>query len=272
MIRLGLIGHPVAHSRSPLLHRAALRAAGLEGSYELFDTLPAAVAERVAALRASGFAGLNVTIPHKTTVLALADRVDPLAARIGAANTLCLSPDVVTAFNTDAPAFMDSLAQAFGDPSAHDVLVYGTGGAARAVIAALVDTGARVSVAGRRSEVVAALASELGARALDAGARPTLLVNASSAGLGLVEGSPEWCASSDMFARLPWDSASLGYDVIYGHGTTPFLAAARDGGVDGMGGGDMLVRQAAIAFELWTGVPRGETVVAMRAAFAGLVG
>src|SRR3954471_6703179 len=145
MTRLGVLGWPVAHSRSPAMQRAALRAVGLDGwAYQLLPVPAELFAETVRSLPAAGFVGANVTIPHKEAALALADSATPLARTIGAANTLSFGDQGIQADNTDAPGLLDAI----GEPPA-SALVLGAGGSARAAVHALAGAGCAVSILAR---------------------------------------------------------------------------------------------------------------------------
>ncbi len=169
--RLGVLGWPVDHSRSPAMQNAALAATGLAGAfvYERLAVAPEAFAETVAGLPAAGFAGVNVTIPHKEAALAIATRASADARAIGAANTLTFGPGegTVRADNTDAPGLLDAL----GGPAPRTALVLGAGGSARAVAYALRAAGAEVAVWNRTSERARALAADLGVAAVASAGR-----------------------------------------------------------------------------------------------------
>ncbi len=184
--RLGVLGWPVAHSRSPAMHNAALKALGMEGwRYQALPVPAELFAETVRALGPAGFAGANVTIPHKRAALELADRASEAAREIGAANTLTFAPDgTIAAENTDAPGLLEALGQLAGLPAKPSVLVLGAGGSARAAVWALRAAGAReVSVWNRTPARAATLAQELGARAVSAPGPAELLINCTSVGL-----------------------------------------------------------------------------------------
>lgn len=259
MIRLLLVGWPVGHSRSPAMHRAALSAHHLDGTYELFPAPPGDLADAVAVLRNDpDVLGFNVTVPHKQAMLDLVDHVEPLAKQIGAVNTVVRNGGLLVGANTDADGFLRALGEAGGDPTA-PALVIGAGGAARAVVAGLARAGAaRVDVAARRVDAAAALVEALvdgDGRALEladlteafGGART--IVQATSATM-----DPE---VAETFAdALPWDALAPGaacMDLVYEPLETTFLAKARAAGgqpIDGLG---MLLHQGALAFERWTG-------------------
>lgn len=269
-LRFAVIGSPVAHSRSPAMHGAAFAALGLPHTYEKLETTTEALGERIAALREGTFAGLNVTVPHKTRVLAMVDELDPSARATGAANTLVRDAGgVVRAFNTDAPALRDELVRLAGDGErfrGRSALVLGTGGAARAAVFALGQLGlGRVVVRGRRREALEALAAVLTASGSEAtlelelaGARPAdptsyaAIVQATTAGMVGSSAPGEIVADAVAWPRVPRDCVV--YDVVYAPPRTPLLERARARGLVNDGGLGMLVRQGALAFELWLGV------------------
>lgn len=254
----GVMGWPVAHSRSPAIHGHWIRQYGLNGNYVLLPVQPDQLSDAVRGLRALGFAGCNLTIPHKVAAMPLVDRVDPLAARIGAINTLVVERDgTLAGYNTDAYGYIQSLLDAQPDwrADAGPVTVLGAGGAARAILVALAERGAKeIRLCNRSLDKAQALAVEFGApiraipweqraEALDGCA---LLVNTTSLGM---KGQAPLEISLD---RLP--RHALVSDIIYVPLETPLLAAARARGhvaVDGLG---MLLNQARPAFEHWFGV------------------
>jgi shikimate dehydrogenase len=255
MPRLAVIGHPVAHSRSPAMQSAALAALGLgeEWSYGALDLAPAEFEARVRELPAKGFAGANVTVPHKQAALALADAPSEVAREIGAANTLVFTPGGVGAHNTDADGFLRSLPRS---PSGTRALVLGAGGAARAIVWALLREGAEVEVWNRTAGRATALCAELGGVAVadpDDGALPGqeeygLIVNTSVAGLH----------GEDPFAHLPLDrdgfaAGQVVVDMVYGEAPSPLLAAAETAGADTVDGLEVLVQQGALSLRIWTG-------------------
>jgi shikimate dehydrogenase len=262
--RLGVLGWPVGHSRSPAMQNAALVAAGLtDWRYQLLPASPALFAELVAALPGAGFRGANVTIPHKRGALALATAPSDRARAIGAANTLTFEPGgEIAADNTDAPALVAALPLAIAGRSA---LVLGAGGSARAAVWALLDAGAReVRVWNRSADRARQLCAELGG--IPVPEAPTadelaadVLVNCTSVGLD----------GADPFDRLPVDADGLtGYrcvvDLVYAPTGTRLVAAARERGVAVVEGLELLIGQGALSFERFTG--RAAPVAAMRAA------
>jgi shikimate dehydrogenase len=257
--RLGVLGWPVAHSRSPAMHNAALAAVGLsDWHYQLLPVPPELFAETVRALPAAGFRGVNVTIPHKQAALALADEATKQARAIGAANTLTLEAGRIIADNTDAPAIITGLPFPAQGRSA---LVLGAGGSARAAVWALQDAGAaEVRVWNRTPERAERLCDELGGTAVRAAAPADFLVNCTSSGLD---------ASGAMFKSLPVDADDLvGYrcvvDLVYSRTDTPLVEAALARSISVLDGLEILVLQGALSFERFTGRPA--PVEVMRAA------
>jgi shikimate dehydrogenase len=261
MTRLGVIGWPVAHSRSPAMFAAAFAASGMtDWSYQRLPVAPELFDATVRALDGSGFAGANVTIPHKRAALALADEASEAARAIGAANTLSFGGGAdrdadggggtIAAENTDAPGLL----AAIGEPVAgRTAQVLGAGGSARAVVWALLGAGAsEVSVWNRTAERAIELAAELGARAVPKPAAADLLVNCTSVGLQRTASDAE---ALNQLALRADQVGSYAYvvDLVYGENGTPLLAAAQAAGARTVDGLDMLVAQGALSFELWTG-------------------
>jgi shikimate dehydrogenase len=249
LIYLGVCGWPVAHSRSPQMHNAALAAAGLDGwRYLRLPLPPELFAETVRALPAAGFRGVNVTIPHKQAALALADRASDAARAIGAANTLTFADGAIEADNTDAPGLLTALGES---PAGRTALVLGAGGAGRAAAWALTTAGAAdVAIWNRTPERARALAAELGARAVETVSVADIVVNCTSVGLQDPEAT---------FKALPVEADELGagslvVDMVYRAGGTRFLEAARTRGARVVDGLEILVAQGAASFERWTGM------------------
>jgi shikimate dehydrogenase len=254
----GVMGWPVAHSRSPVLHNFWIKHYGLAGSYVLLPVDPARLAQALPGLVALGFAGCNVTVPHKIAAMQAMDRVDPVARRIGAINTIVVEADgSLSGYNNDGFGYVQSLLDAKPDwrADAGPVTVLGAGGAARAVIASLADRGAReIRIANRSPQRAEDLAKEFGApvkavpwaQRNDALADVALLVNTTSQGM---VGQPPLDIS---LARLP--AHSLVSDVVYVPLETPLLAAARQRGNPTVNGLGMLLNQARPAFKAWFGV------------------
>jgi shikimate dehydrogenase len=269
--RFVLLGHPVAHSLSPAIHGAAYRELGLSHRYELCDAPDeAALAAAIAEIRRGTIRGANVTIPWKRQALALADRAEPSAADVGAANVLARDPSGrVVAHNTDVGALVTELGALTSRPAT--ALVLGSGGATLAAVAALARLGVgEIGVSARRFELgtsesswpLAAELGRLGARLVpwpragsgafeELAARSAVIVQATSAGMhGAAPGS-------EIADVLPWDRLRAGtvfYDLVYNPRETELLRRARARGYEASDGLGMLIGQAALAFELWLGV------------------
>ena len=258
--RLGVLGWPVGHSRSPAMQNAALRAAGLEDwHYGLLPVPPELFDETARALPGAGFRGANVTIPHKPAALRLATQATRTARATGAANTLVFGPGgEILAENTDAPALISALPLPIRGASA---LVLGAGGSARAAVWALLDAGAeRVRIWNRTAERARALADELGAEAVSAATPATFLVHCTASGLS---------GPGRMFKDLPLSADDIAMfdcvvDYVYREGATDLVAAARSLPIPVVDGLELLVGQGALSFERFTGLPA--PVDAMRAA------
>jgi shikimate dehydrogenase len=249
MKRLAVLGHPVAHSRSPAMHNAALAELGLgdEWRYVAIDLAPDELEPRVRAMAGEDFAGANVTVPHKGAALALADTLAETAREIGAANTLSFEAGEIRADNTDAQGLLDALP---ASPAGMRALVLGAGGAARAAVWALLCDGARVDVWNRTALRAEHLCEELGGApvAEPAQADYELIVNTTAAGL----------RGEDPFGELPLEQAGFAaaqtvVDLVYGGRPSPLLAAAAAAGATTVDGIEVLVRQGALSLQLWTG-------------------
>lgn len=241
---IGVAGWPVAHSRSPQMHNAALAALGMDGwLYTRLPISPELFRETVCALPRSGYRGINVTIPHKQAALELATDATPTAAAIGAANTLSFGgAGAIEADNTDAQGFLDALGRPLAGKS---VLVLGAGGAARAVVWAAREAGAaEVLVWNRTAERARALAADLGAEPVERARPVEVLVNTTAVGLG---GALEDLPLADT------GDPELVADLVYGASDPPVTAWARRRGAAVIDGLEVLVRQGALSFVRWTG-------------------
>ncbi len=263
MLRAGIFGYPISHSISPPMHQAAFDRAGIDAVYEAWETLPDALGAGVARLRADGFLGANVTVPHKRAVMAHLDDVDALATRIGAVNTIVNREGRLWGTNTDASGFAASLeAGADLELGGIDAVLFGAGGAARAAAHALAEEGAAsLAIVNRTVERALLLADEIAALGVSASAlaptdaalasvcrRAALLVNSTS--VGMAHGPAE------RESPIPREAIRTGcvvYDMVYTPPETPLLALARDAGATAIGGLPMLVYQGAAAWSLWTG-------------------
>jgi shikimate dehydrogenase len=263
--RLGVLGWPVAHSLSPRMQNAALRALRMsDWRYQALPVPPELFAETVRALPGAGFRGANVTIPHKEAALALADRPSPEASAIGAANTLLFEPDgELVAENTDAPGLIAALGF---EPRGLSALVLGAGGSARAAAWALLDAGANpVSIFNRTPERARSLAGDLGGQAVPEPVEADLLVNCTSVGLDSSEQESAILAQLGM-TRESFTSYRHVVDLVYAEQATALIALARAGGATTVDGREVLLAQGALSFELWTGLAAPLEV--MRAALA----
>jgi shikimate dehydrogenase len=286
--RLAVIGHPVAHSRSPDMQTAALSDLGLAGewTYGALDVEPADFEATIAELAAAGeYAGVNLTVPHKEAALAMADEASEGAKAIGAANTLTFSDGKILAANTDAGGLLRSLPASLAggsDGERRGALVLGAGGAARGAIWALAEGGEgspsqaergddpaaalwieafEVDVWNRTTERGATVAAELGARAVTDPdpADYALIVNTTAVGLG----------GEDAFAHLPLGADSfvpgqVVLDMVYSEEPSALLLAAEAAGATTVDGLEMLVQQGALSMRIWTG--EEPSIEAMRTA------
>jgi shikimate dehydrogenase len=243
----GVIGWPVSHSRSPQMHNAAYAALGLDWVYVAMPVPPEHLAEAIRGLPALGLAGVNVTIPHKQSVIALCDELSPLAERSGSVNTITVGPGLrLRGDTTDGLGLMDAI----GPPAGKSALVLGAGGAARSAVAALVDAGLAVQVSARRAGAAADLARDLGAEAV-----PWLPERAASLVVNATPVGQSGYAAELPLGELLLDAAEVVCDLVYrGDGAeTGLIAAARRRGVRTVDGLDVLVGQGARSFRLFTG-------------------
>ncbi len=247
----GIIGDPVAHSRSPAIHNSAFAAAGLDWVYVAFPVPPGRAAEALAGVRALDIAGLSVTMPHKTDAAAACDELSPIADRLGAINTVVNRDGHLFGDSTDGPGLVRALADGDVDPRGSRVLVLGAGGAARAIGLALGDAGAEVIVAARRIDA-ATSAAELvsGARGIDLAGLDevigTVAVVVNATPLGMQGEAPPFDVAS-------LDADAFVLDTVYHPVETPLLRLAAARGLRCANGLGMLVHQAALAFERFTG-------------------
>lgn len=257
MLRLAVIGHPVAHSRSPAMQNAALAELGLGGEwrYEAIDVAPPEFEQRVRAMPGEGFIGANVTVPHKGAALAVADLPTEMAREIGAANTLVFAREGVQAHNTDAPGLIAALPRS---PTGERALVLGAGGAARAAIWALNAVGTEVSVWNRTVPRAQEVRVEMGRQSvrIQVAESPVeidqgeygVIVNTTAVGLH----------GEDPFEHLPLRRDGFGpeqvvVDMVYGDSPSTLLAAAGAAGATTVDGIEVLVQQGALSLRIWTG-------------------
>lgn len=255
---LGVAGWPVAHSRSPAMHNAALADMGLDWLYVALPLPPERFGQTVRALPRSGFLGINVTVPHKLAAHDLADERSAAAAAIGAANTLTFADGRILADNTDAGGFLDALG---APPSGLRALILGAGGSARAVAYALREEGAEVSIWNRTPERARALGAELGVRPVGRPEPADLLVNCTSVGLDPATTEAEALEALELAGQEPPPTL---VDLVYGRAATPLARWAAGGGSRVVDGLEVLVAQGALSLAGWAG--RKVPVDAMRRA------
>lgn len=259
---LGLIGYPLSHSLSPQIHTAALKACKLKGNYSLFPIYPEdklGLKDLLNRVRSQELRGLNVTIPHKQNVIEFLDELTPTAKSIGAVNTIYLRDNKLIGDNTDAAGFLSDLHSFFGNRKSEienrkSVLVFGAGGSARAVVYALLNDGWNVTISARRIEQAQQLATsftQYAIRSMSFTDLPLstfyLIVNTTPLGMTPnVNDSPlpnDVSLKPDMFV----------YDLVYNPRETKLVRDARAQGLTATTGLGMLIEQAALSFEIWTG-------------------
>ncbi len=257
----GVIGDPIEHTMSPIMHNAAFEKLGLDYLYVPFRVRMEELGEAIEGMKALNIRGLNVTIPHKVAVIPFLDELDPLAEKIGAVNTIVNDDGVLKGYNTDAGGFMQALLEKGIEPKGKNVVVLGAGGASRAISFILAERGADLVILNRLLELD--WAEELAARishsfkkeveALElsegnlttALGKADILVNATSVGMTDIGETP-------VLSRLLTPGLIV-FDVIYNPVKTRLLAEAESAGAETISGLDMLVWQGALAFEMWTG-------------------
>jgi shikimate dehydrogenase len=268
---LGVIGNPIAHTFSPVMHNAAIAALGLDYRYVAFDVAPAQLATALDGFAAIGVVGCSVTIPHKQAVMPLLKDISPLAKAVGAVNTIWNAPEGWQGTNTDIPGFIAPLRAITRDWGETTALILGNGGAARAVVAGCHQLGCRsVRVFGRDAAKLAAFGESWQDIQLEtlSGDVPTpvklhvhlwdelgafidrenlLLVNSTP--IGMYPQTMDSPISAEMMAKI--GSNSIAYDLIYTPRPTKFLQLAQGYGAIAIDGLEMLIQQGAIAFELW---------------------
>ena len=262
--QLGLIGYPVSHSLSPKIQNAALKACGLDGEYSLFPIAPddmQALKELLHRVRSGEITGLNVTTPHKQNVIPMLDEITSTAKTIGAVNVIYMRDNKLVGDNTDASGFLSDLKKSLAtEPQSHrdsNALVLGAGGSARAVVYALLNDGWDVKLFARRLEQAKQLANSFPNYQLQITdnilnielSNISLIVNTTPVGMTPnIDQSPlpeDIVVSKDMFV----------YDLVYNPRETKLVRDARAQGLQAATGLGMLIEQAALAFQLWTGHP-----------------
>ena len=257
---LGLTGYPLGHSLSPAIHAAALRACGLTGDYSSFPILPhdsVGLMDLLSRVRDGSLDGLNVTIPHKQTVVEMLDELTPVASTVGAVNTIHLRDGILVGDNTDAAGFSTDLNRFLGEAGidqGQSALVFGAGGAARAVVYALLNDGWDVIVSSRRFDQAREMSKAFyddKVKAMEAARfdpRPfRLFVNTTPLGMWPDKDQSPWPEA------IPFPRAAAIYDLVYNPRETKLVRDACAQGLAARTGLGMLIEQAALAFEKWTG-------------------
>ncbi len=267
-MRVGLIGWPVAHSVSPAMHNAAFQALGFRWRYTLLPTPPGEVTARLQTLKAQGYRGANVTVPHKQAVMPHLDEMTDAARTIGAVNTIVVRQNRLIGHNTDGDGFLAALCETGLEPAGKRALVLGAGGAARAVVYALSQTSCAATIHNRTAQRAIELARHVQVQAaatLPDPAHFDLLVNATSVGMWPQTDASPWPDT------LPLSCHLIVFDLVYNPAETRLLAQARAAGAAAISGLGMLIHQGALAFEMWTGVspPVGVMRVAAQEALKG---
>jgi shikimate dehydrogenase len=268
---VGIIGDPVAHSLSPRMHAAAFAAAELPWQYVAFRVHPQDLEAAVRGLRALGVVGVNVTIPHKEPVIAFLDRVEGVARRIGAVNTVRREGDALVGHNTDAPGLLDTFQEHGVSLAGTRGLIFGAGGAGRSAAFALAEAGARQIVIlnrtpARAQEVAARVAEAHPAQAIASGPLdPDMVARAAKEAEVIIQATSVTlsAAMGGGGGRAPWLAAlhpllrrgMTVLDMVYTPRRTELLAAAEEAGANAVDGLSLLLHQGARSFELWTGLP-----------------
>ncbi|HUQ62572.1 MAG TPA: shikimate dehydrogenase [Acidimicrobiales bacterium] len=261
------MGSPISHSLSPTIFNAAFESLSLDLEYVAVEVPPGRAEEAIDEARALGVMGLSVTMPHKASVLPALDRLSAAAEALGAVNTVLRVGDELVGDNTDGPGFLDALAADEGfDPAGRRCVVFGAGGAARAVILALAAAGAaEVSVVNRNAEhaeVAVLLAGAVGRIGEPADVKGAdLIVNATPIGM---QGQP----AEPLFETSILAEGQLVADLVYHPSITPLVAEARSRGARAVNGLGMLIHQAGHSFQLWTGQPPPLSVMSAAAVSA----
>jgi len=269
---VGLIGWPVEHSVSPAMHNAAFDELRLPWHYTLLPTPPNGVEVTLCTIRAQGYRGANVTVPHKQAVMPYLDEISVAAQAMGAVNTIVIDQDRLIGHNTDGSGFLAALLEAGFEPPGRSALVLGAGGAARSVAYTLAREGCAVAIHNRTEQRAQNLVRDLNhashlasavpdLSALDL-ARIDLLVNTTSVGMWPAPEASPWPES------LPIPPRWSVFDLVYNPVETRLLARTRATGATAIGGLGMLVHQGALAFEMWTGCSPPLEVMRLAAARA----
>jgi shikimate dehydrogenase len=259
VIHLGLTGYPLGHSLSPKIHSAAMAEFGINGDYSPYPIQPddwQGMKDLLTRVREHNIHGLNVTIPHKESIIPFLDELTQTAEAIGAVNTIYLKKDKLIGENTDAAGFLTDLKQKTTLPNLDQIpsaLILGAGGAARAIVFALKNEGWHITLAARRIEQAEEVAMKFGnveivefsERTLNK-LTPHLIVNTTSLGMAPDLDQSPW-------PDLPLPPNAVIYDLVYNPRETKLVSDARSRGLSAISGMGMLIEQAALSFEIWTG-------------------
>ncbi|MBE9513261.1 MAG: shikimate dehydrogenase [Chloroflexi bacterium] len=258
----GVIGDPIEHTMSPVMHNAAFKELGLDYIYIAFRVRKEELGKAIHGMTALNIRGLNVTIPHKVAVIPFLDELDPLAQKIGAVNTIVSDDGVLRGYNTDATGFLQALRDKGVEPEGKNIVILGAGGVSRAISFILADRGANLVILNRpleldwaeelAQEIFNTFKKEVNALELDEENLATalegadVLINATSIGM-----SPN--IDDTLVPAKLLKSSLVVFDVVYNPLKTRLLREAGAAGAKTIGGLDMLVWQGALAFEKWTG-------------------
>jgi shikimate dehydrogenase len=256
-----VLGHPIGHTLSPLMHNTAFRELGMEAVYLAFDVRPDDLADVLRAMHKLGFGGVNLTVPLKEVALRCVDQLDDSARALGAINTVRFTPDGLTGFNTDGQGFLRAFREAFGvAPAQRSVFIIGTGGAGRAVALTLAGEGV-LSIAladadrARAEKLAVELETQYFIQDVSVAAAPAEIAAACRRADIVVQATPVGMKPTDP-SPLPAEAFRAGqmaFDLVYMYPETAFMKAARQAGARAANGLGMLLHQGACAFELWTG-------------------
>ncbi|KAA3616000.1 MAG: shikimate dehydrogenase [Calditrichaeota bacterium] len=250
---LGVIGTPISHSLSPLLHNYLANEYELPFQYSAYHVDKISLEDAISGARALGFRGLNVTVPHKKNIMPFLDEIDEFALKTGAVNTVLFEDEFTTGYNTDIFGFLDSLAIESVDLSGKNVIVLGAGGAAHAIVFAAKNAGARtINIVNRTHEKAVDLAQKTGCEAINFSKfteTPTgdVVINTTSVGM-----YPE--VTKCPVPQSVFREKCVYVDIVYNPGLTQFLKFAHDSGAKIVSGIGMLIFQGIMAMEIWSGV------------------
>ena len=259
----GVIGDPIEHTFSPVMHNAAFRKLGIDYVYVPFRVTAEELDKAVDGMRALNIRGLNVTIPHKVAIIPLLDKLDPLVEKIGAVNTVVNDDGVLSGYNTDAAGFLQTLLERGVKPEGKNVVILGAGGASKAISFTLVERGANLVILNRLLELD--WAEELASRISQVFTKEVKALELNEANLTEVLEKAEIMVNATSVGMTPnineapvpsslLKPSLVVFDAVYNPTKTRLLREAEQAGAEAIGGLDMLVWQGALAFERWTGL------------------